>query len=53
MKKNLNPVTLFREANFDRYLNQDFKKMTMKDAYANGLSAEDILRAKGEFDEEF
>ena len=23
MKKNLNPVTLFRESNFDRYLNQD------------------------------
>lgn len=26
MKKNLNPVTLFREANFDRYLNQEMSK---------------------------
>lgn len=25
MKKNLNPITLFREANFDRYLNQDIQ----------------------------
>lgn len=25
MKKHLNPITLFREVNFDRYLNQDLK----------------------------
>ena len=42
MNKNLNPVTLFREANFDRYLNQQVIP-TKQEQQMNSL---DMLKAK-------
>ncbi len=45
MKKNLNPVTLFRESNFDRYLNQSKKQASsMDNLYSQGLSATEIIK---------
>ena len=43
MKKHLNPVTLFRDSNFERYLNQDFQlKGAVLDEYIRQRCEENI-----------
>jgi len=53
MNKNLNPVTLFREANFDRYLNQQVipTKQEQKEIKGNQLVI-NAMRKRGYTDEQ-
>ena len=45
MNKNLNPVTLFRDSNFDRYLNQSKTPVNkIDDMYSSGVSATDVIK---------